>query len=107
MELRAYIAERLKTRRIQQVELAAKLKRDPATVNNWIKGRQPIPLDMLGAIAYAIEDKNPIKIFKLAGLFAGLPDGADRLIDMMEHATPEQIDMMERLAEALVRKQDQ
>lgn len=104
MELRTYIAERLKTRRIQQVELAAKLKRDPATVNNWIKGRQPIPLDMLGDIAYAIEERSPIKIFRLAGLFAGLPDGADRLIDMMGDATPDEISTMERLAEALIRK---
>lgn len=107
MELRRYIATQLERKRISQRELADKLGRDPSSVSNWIHGRQPIPLDMLDDIADAIEERTPIKIYRLAGLFSRLPNGADRLISLMETASNEELDLMLRLSEALVRKEDQ
>jgi transcriptional regulator with XRE-family HTH domain len=107
VELRRYIATQLERKRISQRELADKLGRDPSSVSNWIHGRQPIPLDMLDDIAAAIEERSPIKLYKMAGLFSKLPNGADRLVDMMAVATDDQLDLMARLSEALLSKEQQ
>ena len=105
MELRQYIATKMEQRGITQKAVASKVDKDQSTVSNWLNGVYDIPLDELPNIAEAIQEKTPIKLYSIAGLFAALPDSARRLIDMMHDATPDEIDVMERLAEALIRKQ--
>lgn len=104
MELRAYIKERLNAKRIQQKEFAEKLDRDPATINNWIKGRQPIPLDMIEVIANALEEKSPLPMYKMAGIFVNHP--AASLIDELADATDDEIDLVKRLTRTLLNKKN-
>lgn len=104
MELRAYIKDRLDAKRIQQKEFAEKLDRDPATINNWIKGRQPIPLEMIEVIATALEEKSPLKMYKMAGIFVNHP--AASLIEELDDATDDEISLVKRLMRALLDKND-
>lgn len=104
VELRSYIATQLERKRLSQKELADKLDRDPSTVSNWIHGRQPIPLDMIQVIATALEERNPLKMYKMAGIFVNHP--AESLIEELADATDDEISLVKKLMRALLDKND-
>lgn len=104
VELRSYIATQLERKRLSQRELADKLDRDPSTVSNWIHGRQPIPLDMIEIIANALEEKNPLRMYKLAGIFSNHP--AESLIEELSDATDAEISLVKKLMRALLHDKD-
>lgn len=44
------------------------IDRSPFSVSNWETGRQNIPLDLIPAIATALEEKSLAKMYDLAGV---------------------------------------
>jgi transcriptional regulator with XRE-family HTH domain len=104
MHLRQYISDRLENKRLSRQEFAEALGRDKSTISNWLNGKYDIPIDAIEAIADVLEEKTPIRLYRMAGLFANQPIAA--LIEALDGETPENIRLVERVARALLQKEN-
>lgn len=76
-----YIASRRRALRLTQAEISERLMsygvdRSASAIANWETGKQVIPIEILPALAGALEEKSVVKLYALAGVLANLP-GAD------------------------------
>jgi len=104
-ELGNYIAVRRKDLRLTQEEVAERMRshgvdRAATTLANWEAGRQVIPLEVIPALAEALEEKSPAKLYDYAGILAGIP--GSRIVKLLDGQSPEVIDRVERMIAALL-----
>lgn len=103
MELGTYIAKRRKSLRLTQEEISQRLRnykieRTAATVANWETGRQPVPMELIPAIAAALEEESPLVMFELAGILDQIPGG--NIAKLLKGASPEDMQRIERMIKA-------
>lgn len=102
-ELGEYIAQKRKGAGMTQEDLARILERlsvprAASTIANWEAGRGSIPIEALDALAQALNEPSPAKLYELAGILDKIPGG--RIIAMLHNASPEDIHRVERLIKA-------
>lgn len=104
-ELGNYIAARRKDLRLTQEEVAERMRshgvdRAATTLANWEAGRQVIPLEIIPALAEALEEKSPAKLYDYAGILSGIP--GSRIVKLLDGQPTEVIDRVERMIAALL-----
>jgi len=72
-ELGKYIRKRRRAGDMTQKAFSERLRamgieRSPFAISNWETGRQPVPLDLIPAIAAALEEESLPKLYDLAGV---------------------------------------
>ncbi len=73
-----YIARRRRTLRLTQTEVSERLSqygvnRTSSTVAGWETDKQDPPVDILPALAKALEEPSVVQLYVAAGLFTSLP----------------------------------
>lgn len=91
-QLGDYIAARRRALRLTQAEISERLQsygveRSASAIANWETGKQSIPIEILPALANALEEQSVVQLYALAGVLANLP-GAEivRLLDRLSPA---------------------
>lgn len=78
-ELGKYIRQRRRALDLTQKELGERLagmgiKRSEFAVSNWERGKQKPPIDVIPALARALEEQSVVKILDLSGILDNLPE---------------------------------
>lgn len=107
--LNEYITKKRKTLRLTQEEVAERLReygvdRATPTLANWETGRQPIPIEVLPALAAALEETSPVQLYELAGILSNLP-GAE-IVKLLDGKSEAEIKRFRRMIEAFLEEQD-
>lgn len=90
-ELGKYIRQRRRALDLTQKELGERLertgsKRSEFAISNWETGRQIPPIDIIPALARALEEQSIVKMLDLAGILDNLPE--PDLIRLLETVSP-------------------
>lgn len=98
-----YIASRRRALRLTQAEISERLMsygvdRSASAIANWETGKQVIPIEILPALAGALEEKSVVKLYAFAGVLANLP-GAD-IVRLMDRLTDDERIRITRMIEA-------
>lgn len=107
MELGEFIAHRRKELRLTQEEVVERMRsygvdRASPTLGNWEAGRQAIPLEVLPALAQALELSSPVKLYDLAGVLANLPGG--EIIKLFDGMSDSEIRRWARMIQAFLQE---
>jgi transcriptional regulator with XRE-family HTH domain len=102
--LSEYIASRRNELRLEQKEVSERLKRlgvdrAPTTVANWESGRQVVPLELIPALARALEE-SPVTLYDYAGLLSELP--GSEIIKLLDGLSDQDVAKLERMIRAFV-----
>lgn len=103
--LAKYIADRRHFLRLTQEEVAERLRaqginRVSATIANWETGRQAIPLEVIPALANALVELTPVRMYRLAGVLDNLP--GSEIIEMLDGLPADKIARAVRIIRAFV-----
>lgn len=99
----SYIAEKRRKLRLTQQDVADRLgsegiQRKATTISSWENGNDPVPIELIPALARALEEPSPITMYELASVLENIP--GNRIIKLFEDATPEELETVERIVRA-------
>lgn len=97
-----YIAARRTQLRLKQEEVSDRLKkqgvdRAATTIANWEGNRQAVPMELIPAIAKALED-SPVRLYELAGVLSELP--GREIVKLLIGLPDEDVARIERMVRA-------
>lgn len=100
-QLGKYIRQRRRSLDMTQKQLGERLnamgvKRSEFAISNWETGRQPVPIDLIPAIAAALEEVSLAKWYDMAGVVDAF--NAAELIRLLDGASPADIDYITKMA---------
>jgi transcriptional regulator with XRE-family HTH domain len=97
-----YIAARRRTLRLKQEEVTERLReygvdRATSTLANWEADRQSVPVDLLPALAGALE-VSVVMLYERAGILAHLP--GSEIVKLLDGKPPEVAERVARMIAA-------
>lgn len=109
MEPGEYIKIRREALRLTQKDLSERLEQmgiDKAatTISSWEAGRGPVPVDVIPALAQALEEPSPLRFYELSGILDNIP--GKEVVKLLENASLDDIQMVYELALILLRKKN-
>lgn len=99
----AYIAARRMKLRLTQEELSERLKgygvdRAASTLANWEADRGSIPIEIIPALAKALEEPSPVTLYELTRVLENIP--GNTIVKLLDGKSPTQIETAERIVRA-------
>lgn len=106
--LGVYIRKRRRALDMTQKELSERLKgmgvdRSPFAISNWETGRQVVPLDLLPAIAQALEEPSAFHLYDLLGVIDNLP--GSQIVRALGNADINKLDRINKYIEMVLKDQ--
>lgn len=98
-----YIASRRRALRLTQAEISERLQsygvdRSASAIANWETGKQAIPIEILPALANALEEQSVVQLYALAGVLANLP--GSEIVRLMDRLSTDDRARIVRMIEA-------
>lgn len=97
--LGSYISARRNTLRLTQEEVSERLRsygieRTAPTIAKWETDKQPVPIELIPALAKALED-SPVRLYELAGVLAELPQA--EILKLLDGLPKSELARIERM----------